>query len=78
MNKVTDLNKIKQTSIQKCPVYLCLPWLDGISERFTKQISLTVLRCYFSANVQVVFNTKPILTSICKNVLPPHHNHSLV
>ena len=34
-----------------------------ISDRFAKQISQTVQRCYFSANVWVVFNTKPILIS---------------
>ena len=30
---VTDFNKIKQVSAQRCPVYLHLPWLGGISER---------------------------------------------
>ena len=47
-----------------------------ITDRFAKQISLTVQRYYFSANVQVAFNTKPILTSIRKDILPSHHNNS--
>ena len=77
-NKITEFNKIKQASVQKYPVYLCLLWLGRISDRFAKQISQTVHRCYFSANVWVVFNIKPILTSIHKDVLPPHHNNSLI
>ena len=49
-DEITEFNKIKQASVQKCPIYLRPPRLDGIIERFGKQISQTVLRCYFSAN----------------------------
>ena len=75
-NKITKFNKIKQASVQNCPVYLCLPWLDGISDLLGK--TQTIQRCYFSASVWVVFITKPILTSIQKDVVLPHHNNSLV
>ena len=34
-NKITEF-KIKQVSVQKCPVYFCLPWLSGINESFVK------------------------------------------
>ena len=77
-NKMTDFNKIKHALVQKCPVYLQHLWLGGISERFAKWISQIVQRCYFSVNVRVVFHTEPILTSIHKDVLPPHHNNSLI
>ena len=49
-NEIMKFYKIKQASVQKCPVYLHLPWLCGISE----QISQSVQMCYFSANVCVV------------------------
>ena len=49
-NKITDFNKIKQTSAQRCSVYLRLSWLGGI----------TVQMCYFSANVRMVVNTKSV------------------
>ena len=68
--EITEFNKIKQVSVQKCPVYLRLPWLGGICERFTKQITQTVQRCYFSFIVYVVFHTKSILVSIRKDVPP--------
>ena len=77
-NKIADFNKIKQASVQRCPVYLCLSWLGRICERFAKQISQSAHRCFFfffpPANVWVVFNTKLILTSIRKDVLSPHNN----
>ena len=75
---MTEYGKIKQASVQKCPVFSCLIWLGWICERFANQISQTVQRCYFSANVRVVFHTKPILTSIRKDVLPPHHDSHLI
>ena len=68
-NKITEINKIKQESVQKYSMYLRLPWLGGISERFAKQISQNVQRCYFSFNVRVVFHTKIILTFIHKDVI---------
>ena len=74
VNKITEFIKPKQASVQKCPVYLCLPWLDGIS----KQITQTIQRFYFSSNICVVFHTKPILASIRKDVLPPHHNNNFL
>ena len=27
-NKVTEFNKMKQSFVQKCPVYLCIPWVS--------------------------------------------------
>ena len=62
--KISNFNKIKTVSTLKCPVHLCLPRRVNISNKFTKQISSVVQRCYFSTNIQVVFFTKPILTSI--------------
>ena len=53
-NKIIDFNEIKQASVQSYAVYLRLPRLGGISDRFAKQILQTVQRCYFSANCPVV------------------------
>ena len=77
-NRITVFNKIKQASVPRCPVYYHLHWLGGISDRFAMQISQIVQDCYFSANVWVVFNTKPIWIFICKDFLPPHHNNFLI
>ena len=60
--------------MQKCLVYLRIPWLGGISARFAMQITQTVQRCYFSSNVHMVFHTEPILVSIRKDLFPPHRS----
>ena len=59
-NEITEFNKIKQLPLQKTHVYLWISRLGGISERFAKHILRTIHRYYFSANVQVVFISKPI------------------
>ena len=77
-NEITDFNKIKEVSVQRRPVYLRLPWLCRISDRFAKQIFQTVPRCYFFANVRIVFWIRTILVSIHKDDLHPPHNNSLI
>ena len=57
--KIFNFNKITLVSAQRYPVYL--PWLSNISDRFAKRISSIVQQCYFSANIRVVFSTKPIV-----------------
>ena len=55
--------------MKKCPIYLHFPWRKGIIEIVAKQISQTVLRWDFLANLEVAFHSKPMLTSIHKYVL---------
>ena len=62
-HKIFHFNKIYLASVQRCPVHLRLLWLGGISDRFVKQTSQAERKCYFSANVRVAFNTKPIAYS---------------
>ena len=50
-NEMLEFDIIKLTLVQRCLVYLRLPWLGGISDRFAKQISQVLLKCYLSANV---------------------------
>ena len=57
-------HKTKVSSAQKCPVYLRLPWLGDISDRFANQISACVRKCYFSSNLPIVFRTRTVLQSL--------------
>ena len=75
-NKITKFNKIKQVLVEKCPFYLCLLWLGGINEEFANQISQTLQK--FSVNVHMICHTKPTLTSLSKDVIPSHHDNSLI
>ena len=65
------LTSVKLNLIQRCPVYLRLPWLGDISDWFFNQISVCVRKCYFPSNLCVVFRTRIVLASSRKDVLPP-------
>ena len=67
-NKIMNFNKIKLVSVQRCPVYLHLPWLEGVRDRLSKQLSSCKKYCYFSADVRLA-SKRSILTSICKDDL---------
>ena len=56
--------------------YVFLGWIELVRDLLSKSHKL--YRGYFLANVRMVFQTKPILTSIQKDDLPPHHNNSLI
>ena len=75
-DKIAHFHKTDVTSAQKCPVYLRLPWLGDISDRFANQISACVRKCYFSSNFRVVFRTRTVLPSGRKDVLPPRQHSS--
>ena len=62
-DKISDFSKITPDSVQRCPVYLRLPWLGDVCDRFAIQISACVHKCYFSSNLRVVFPTRAVLTS---------------
>ena len=75
------LNKFvraKRCNINKCPVYLCLPYIGSRGEKFAKYITAAVGKCYFSAAVQVIFLTHTAFISMRKDVLPPHHINSVI
>ena len=65
-------------TVNKCPVYLHLPYIGSRSERFAKSITTAVGKCYFSAAVWVIFQTRTAFVSMCKDVLPPHHINSVI
>ena len=71
-------SKIKLDSVQRYPLYLRLPWLGDISDKFAIQISACVSKCYFSSNLRVVFRTQTALTSGRKDVHPPQYSSSLI
>ena len=69
-DKIAHFHKTKIASAQRCPVYLRLPWLGEISDRFADQISACIRRCYFASNLHVVYRTRTVLPSGRKDVPP--------
>ena len=75
---VNKFDRAKGCPVNKCPVYLRLPYIGSRGEKFAKYITTAVGKCYFSAAVRVIFLTRTVFVSMCKDVLPPHHINSVI
>ena len=71
-------DRASRCTVNRCPVYLRLPYIGSRSERLAKSITTAVGRCYFSAAVRVIFQTCTAFVSMRKDVLPPHHINSVI
>ena len=76
-DKIAHFHKTKVASAQRCPVYLRLPRLGEISDRFADQISACIRRCYFASNLRVVYRTRTVLPSGRKDAPPQHSSASI-
>ena len=65
-------------TVNKCPVYLRLPYIVSRGERFAKSITTAVGKCSFLAAVRVIFLTRAAFVSMRKDILPPHHINSVI
>lgn len=61
--KISNFSKRIPSMPSKCPVYMHLPWLGSINDKFAKQISSVVKNCYLSANMHVF--SLPGLLGVC-------------
>ena len=66
--KLQQLNSNPVHTVEKCPVYLHIPWIGNVSMKFEKQITSAVKRCFFSVEPHVIFNTRQLLPAIRKDV----------
>ena len=63
---------------EKCPVYLHLPWLGLVSNRFEKQITSSVKHCYLTVEPHVVYKTNQLFPVANKDVLPALRNSNVI
>ena len=56
--KLQQQNSNPAHTVEKCPVYLHIPWIGNVSMKFEKQITSAVKRCFFSVEPRVIFNTR--------------------
>ena len=61
---------LKMIGPQKCPVYLKLPYLGNISERFSKKISEEINQVFSSVRLRTILYTDRSLSGINKDVCP--------
>ena len=56
--------------LQKCSVYLKLPWIGNILLKFEKQVKSNVQICFPAVEPRAIFQTRKILPSIRKDAVP--------
>ena len=71
-------DRVDKCTVNKCPVYLRLPYMGSRGEKFAKSITMAVGKCSFSAAIRVIFRTRTAFVSMRKHVLPPHHINSVI
>ena len=76
--KLQQLNSNLVHTVEKCPVYLHIPWIGNVSMKFEKQITSAVKRCFFSVELRVIFDTRQLLPATKKDVLPSHHRINVI
>ena len=76
--KLQQLNSNPVHTVEKCPVYLHIPWIGNVSMQFEKQITSAVKRCFFSVEPRVIFNTQQLLPATKKDVLHSHHHSNVI
>ena len=69
---------LKMIGPQKCPVYLKLPYLGNISERFSKKISEEISQVFSSVHLRTVLYTDRPLNGIYKDVSPTHEKSNII
>ena len=63
---------------EKCPVFLHLPWLGLVSNRFEKQVTSSVKLCYLTVEPHVVYKTNQLLPVANKDVLTALQNSNVI
>ena len=76
--KLQQLNSNPVYTVEKCPVYLHIPWIGNVSIKFEKQITSAVKRCFFSVESRVTFTTRQLLPATNKDVLSSHHHSNVI
>ena len=76
--KLQQLNSNPVYTLEKCPVYLHIPWIGNVSMKFEKQITSAVKRCFFSVEPRVIFTTRQLLPATKKDVLPSHYHSNVI
>ena len=76
--KIVLFNRKPNEGVQKCAVYLKLPWIGTISLNFEKQTKIAIKGCYQAVEPRIVFTTRKILPAIHKDVLPSFQQNMVV
>ena len=74
ITRARSSSALKMIGPQKFPVYIKLPQLGNISEKFSKKISEEINHVFSSVNLSKIMYTDRPLSGIYKDVSPPKKN----
>ena len=56
--------------LEKCPIFLKLPWTNILSSNFENQINKAITSCFYAVKPRVVYSTRVMLPSAKKDSVP--------
>ena len=68
--KLANFAAEKPFGLEKCPVYLELPWIGNVSSKFENQISKAITFCFYAVKPYVVYNTRVMQSSAKEDCIP--------
>jgi hypothetical protein len=78
MNRAVESFHKPRTKSDKTPVYLHLPYIGPVSNRFEKQAVNAVQNTFDSVRLRVIFRTRRPLNGIVKDVSPITDNNNVI
>ena len=76
--KLANFAAEKTFGLEKCPVYLKLPWIGNISSKFEDQINKAITSCFYAVKPCVVYNTRVMQPSAKKDSVPTTQKRCVV
>ena len=78
IKKIAKFSSFKQFGLEKCPVYLRVPWIGKPSTNLEKEVKTAVESCCSFVSTRLVFTSKRILPVARKDVLPTTQKSSVI
>ena len=76
--KITQFSTLKQFDLEKCPLYLRVPWISKASINLEKEVKTAVESCYGSVSTSLIFTSKRMLPVARNDVLSTTHKSSVI
>lgn len=71
IKRALDSRGHEEEGPKKCPIYLRLPYIGPIADKYAEKIKKSVSECYWSTRLRIVYGTKTCLLPNIKDKFPP-------
>ena len=73
-----DSRAQKTEGPKKCPVYLRLPYIGPIAEKYAEKIKKSVSECHWSTRLRIIYGTRTCLHPNIKDRCPANHASNVI